>query len=103
MYVYTFKVCIKNDTKLKRSRSSYSYAELDSYRDSLRKKISKISTLSKFSIVAEKPNFEVPRRCNWTKPSNCTKVTIFRCMNQECEKVACNSHSTTICYDCRQG
>lgn len=103
MYVYTFKVCIKNDAKGKRTRSSYSYAELDSYRDYLRKKCSKISTVSKFSIVAEKPGFERPKRCNVMKPSNCTKETLFRCLNQDCGKVACRFHSTTICYDCRQG
>lgn len=88
--------CIKNNTKLK------SYSQLDFYRDLLKEKYPKIATVSKISIVARKPNFALEKSCNWTKPTNCRKKTKNPCMNQVCEKVACNSHSTVICYDCTQ-
>jgi hypothetical protein len=88
--------CIKNDAKMK------SYSKIDFYRDLLKEKYPQILTVSKISVVAKKNNFEVMKRCNWTKPSNCKMQTKIPCMNQVCEKIACNSHSTALCYDCTQ-
>ena len=87
---------IQNDAEIK------SYSQLDFYKDLLKEKYPKILTISKISIVAKKPNFEFKKRCNWTKPSNCKKSTKTPCMNQVCEKMACLSHSITICFDCTQ-
>jgi hypothetical protein len=86
--------CIQNNTKIK------SYSQIDFYRDLLKEKYPKILTVSKISIVAKKINFESKKSCNWTKPSNCRKRTKTPCMNKVCEKVACDSHSTAICFDC---
>ena len=61
--------CIKNDTNLKY------YSQLDFYKDLLRQKYPEILTISKISIVAKKPNLESFKRCNWTKPSNCKKLS----------------------------
>jgi hypothetical protein len=88
--------CVQNHTKMK------SYSQLNFYRDLLKKKYPKISTVYKISIVAQKPNFELLKSCNWTKPINCKKKSKIPCMNQACEKVACASHSTAICFDCTQ-
>ena len=87
---------VKKDVDLK------SYTQLDFYKDLLRQKYPEILTISKISIVAKKPNLESFKRCNWTKPSNCKKLSKTPCMNQLCEKIACFSHSTAICFDCAQ-
>ena len=88
--------CIKNDKDMKL------YSQLDFYIDLLKEKYPKILTISKISIVARKRNYESTKNCNWTKPSNCRNKTKTPCMNQVCEKIACLSHSTTICFDCTQ-
>ena len=87
---------VKKDVDLK------SYTQLDFYKDLLKEKYPTISAISKISIVARKTNFDQQKRCNWTKPSNCKKTTKTPCMNQVCEKIACLSHITTICFDCTQ-
>ena len=59
-----------------------------------------ISIVSNISISTRKSHYAKQRVCNWTKPINCKKTTLIPCMNDICEKTACSSHSTSICFDC---
>ena len=61
-----------------------------------------VGELKQISIVSRKPDLPVRKICNWKTPDNCKKKTKTPCMNQVCKKVACNSHSSIICFYCTQ-
>jgi hypothetical protein len=87
--------CLKKDKDVKL------YTQVEFYKDLLKEKYPKLSTVSNIALV-EKFNYEKQKRCNWTKPTNCKKRTLAPCMNEICEKTACKSHSTIICFKCAE-
>ena len=87
--------CVQNDKDMKL------YTQVEFYKDLLQEKYPKVSIVTKISLI-QKNNFDKSKRCNWTMPTNCRKTTIIPCMNEICEKRACKSHSTQICFKCAE-
>ena len=56
----------------------------------------KIELIKGIYIPHKKPPFDKIKYCSWTKPVNCKRRTSMPCMNEKCQKNACELHSTRL-------